>query len=268
MTLHGHTLPLSNFRRLVTDCMHFSRKVPAVTIERPMNLSAVDEAREACWPRPRWTAIFVKAFGLVASRRPELRRSYLSFPWPRLYEHPFSIGTCNIEREIGGEKVVIFALIPRPEETPLLEIDARVRYFQETPLDQIATVNHARLLARIPWPFRRLIWWSGLNVMGSQRCRHFGTFGTTSLAAQGAGVVQVIPLLTATFFYSLFDDDSNLIMRLAIDHRVLDGVVAARALSEMEEVLNNEILKELKALARPQPSNQYEAPVVGSPLSS
>ena len=38
-------------------------------------------------PRPSWCAIFTKAYAVVAARYPELRRAYLKFPFPRLYEH-------------------------------------------------------------------------------------------------------------------------------------------------------------------------------------
>ena len=38
--------------------------------------------------KPSWTSIFAKGYGLVARDFPELRRSFMSFPWPKFYEHP------------------------------------------------------------------------------------------------------------------------------------------------------------------------------------
>jgi hypothetical protein len=55
----------SYFRRLVTDLMHFSAKVPSVTIERRMDLAPLVAARQACMPPPTWSAIFTKAYALV-----------------------------------------------------------------------------------------------------------------------------------------------------------------------------------------------------------
>ena len=80
-------VPLSLCRRLACDAMHFSQKVPLVVVERRMRLARLVSARQGVEPRPSWFAVFMKAYGLVASRRPELRRSYLTLPWHRLYEH-------------------------------------------------------------------------------------------------------------------------------------------------------------------------------------
>jgi len=59
----GRSLPLSPFRRLVTDLMHFSRQVPAVTAERRMDLAPLQAVRQRCTPRPspRWPQSFGRA---------------------------------------------------------------------------------------------------------------------------------------------------------------------------------------------------------------
>ena len=41
MSTAGKSYPISPFRRLVVDLMHFSRQTPAVAIERRMNLSTL-----------------------------------------------------------------------------------------------------------------------------------------------------------------------------------------------------------------------------------
>src|SRR5690349_11827406 len=92
----GRNVAITPFRRLVCDLMYFSRQVPSVCLERRMNLTRIMAARQSCWPKPSWTAIFTKAFGLVAERFPELRQSYLAFPWPHFYEHPKSVVTLNV----------------------------------------------------------------------------------------------------------------------------------------------------------------------------
>jgi hypothetical protein len=262
----GRSHAISPFRRLVNDLMHFSRKVPSVTIERRLNLSAVVSARLACAARPCWSAIFIKGFALVTRRYPEFRLSYMSFPWPRLYEHPHHIATLNIEREVDGEKMVVCAQVPSPDQCSLLEIHRLVRSYRERPVEEIPSHVRARRLSRVPWPLRRWLWWAGLNVLGGHRCEYFGTFGTTTVAAHGAGVFQIIPLLTSTLYYGLLDEAGCLDMRLAFDHRVLDGVTAARALLDLEEILHEEILRELRDLvdgpdSRERPACRRAAPV-------
>lgn len=240
----GRSYPVSYFRRLVTDLMHFSMKVPSVTLERKMDLAPLVEAREASVHRPTWSAIFTKALAMVAVRTPALRTSYLSFPWPRFYEHATNVGTLNVDRTVGDERIVIVAHIDRPEERTLQEIDAIIHDHQEQPVEDLPSYRSADRLSRVPWPLRRLIWWAGLNVLGPTRCRHFGTFNVTSLGAQGAGILRLITLLTTTLHFGILDPAGSLDVRLAFDHRVLDGATAAEVLRDLEQVLLDEILRE------------------------
>src|SRR5436309_2245890 len=115
----GRWLPLSLPRKFMCDLMYSARQVPIIPIQRTMHLAAVAAARQAAEPRPGWCAIFCKAFALVAMRRPELRRSYLPFPWPHLYEHPQSVANIAIERPWCGESAVMFGRIRGPENHSL-----------------------------------------------------------------------------------------------------------------------------------------------------
>jgi len=232
--------------------MHFSAKVPSVTIDRRMKLAALVAARRACLPRPSWSAIFIKAFALIAARTPELRTAYMTFPWARLYEHPINIATLNVERVANGEKMVLQIQVRTPETRSLDELDAVIVRSKEDPVETIKSYRRARKLSLTPWPLRHMIWWGGLNVFGRRRAHNFGTFGFTSVGAQGAGVLHLIPVLTSTIHYGLFDETGHIDMRMAFDHRVLDGATAARTMMEMEELLLTTILKEVQQSARAQ----------------
>jgi hypothetical protein len=240
----GKYYPVSYFRRMVADLMHFSAAVPSVTIERHMKLAPLIAARQARMPSPTWTAIFTKAYSLVAASTPKLRTSYLKFPWPRFYEHFSNIATLNIDRQLTLERIVLYANISSPENHTLEELDAITQNHQEGPLEDIPSYRTAVRMSRVPWPFRRLLWWVGLNILGHVRCHHFGTFGITSLGSQGAGVLHLVPLLTSTLHYGMFDPDGGLAMRLSFDHRVIDGTTAAGALADMEKVLLGEMVQE------------------------
>jgi hypothetical protein len=241
----GRSLPLSPFRRLVADMMCFSRQVPAAVIERRMNLSPLVEARRRCMPRPSWTVLFAKAIGLVARDRPELRRAYMAFPWPRLYEHPSSTVAFNVAREVNGEAVIVQCLIRRPENRSLAELEEIVRYYQDEPVERLRWYQRALAMSKLPLPLRRLLWWGTLNVFGRRRTHNFGTFGLSTIASQGAGVLSLTPILTATFHYGLFDPAGNLDVRFTLDHRVMDGVVAAHILVDVEKTMLGPILTEL-----------------------
>jgi hypothetical protein len=199
------------------------------------------------YPEPTWSAIFTKAFALVAARTAALRTSYLTFPWPRLYENFVNIATLNVDRQLEGERVVLYAQITNPENQSLQEIDKIIHHYQNEPVGNLPSYRNTVRMSQVPWPFRRLLWWAALNILGSVRCHFFGTFGITTVGSQGAGITHLLPLLTSQLHYGMFDPAGGLDMRLSFDHRVLDGVTAALALADLEKVLLGEILRECTA---------------------
>jgi hypothetical protein len=229
----------------VTDLMGFSQRVPAVTIERRVNLRPLVVARQRCSPRPGWAVLFAKALALVAKNHPELRRSYMAFPRGRLYEHPHSVVALNVERQVDGEAIVTQCLIRRPENRSLAELDGMVRHCQVEPVERLRAYQRAVAMGKLPWPIRPLLWWAALNGSGRRRCHNFGTFGLSSVAAQGAGILHLIPVLTSMLHYGLFDAAGSLELRLTWDHRVMDGASAARILVEVEQTLTGDLLAEL-----------------------
>lgn len=246
----GRSLPVSPFRRLVTDLMHFSQHVPSVAIERRMDLRPLIAARQASAARPSWTVIFAKAYGLLGRDYPQLRQSYLKFPWPRLYEHPHSVVALNVERRLATEDIVLFCLIRSPENRTFEELDALVRHHKEAPVETLRSYIRSVRVSRIPSPLRRWFWWAALNVFGGRRCHNYGTFSVSSVASQGAGILHLLPILTTSLHYGLFDEAGRLDVRITFDHRVADGGTMARALADLEERLNVDVVRELTAPRR------------------
>jgi hypothetical protein len=154
-----------------------------------------------------------------------------------------NIATLNTDRQLASERIVLYAHVPSPESLTLQELDAVINTHRYQPVDSISSYRNASRLSRVPWPFRRLLWWAALNVFGSVRCDYFGTFGVSSLGALGAGITRLTPLLTSQLHYGMFDAVGGVDMRLSFDHRVLDGATAAVALADMEDVLRGEITR-------------------------
>src|SRR5947209_828494 len=244
----GFNLPLSLPRRLMCDYLHFARQIPSVPVQRRMRLPEVVAARAAADPRPSWCSIFTKAYGFVAAACPPLRRAYLSFPRPHLYEHPVNVAAVGVERRCGAEDAVFFTHLRQPETLGLGEVDARIRHAREQPLETLGAFRRARLLNRLPWPLRRLVWWLGLNVWGRKRAHFLGTYGVTVYAGLGASSLHPLSLYTTTLNYGVIEPDGTVDVRLTYDHRVLDGATVARALADLERILNGEILAELRYL--------------------
>ncbi|QVL34117.1 hypothetical protein KIH39_09480 [Telmatocola sphagniphila] len=252
---------VSYFRRLVVDNMHFSRQVPSTTIERTMDLSELMAARNCAEPSPTWSAIFIKAYALVAREQSLVRTSYLKFPWPKLYEHDQSCATLNLDRKFQSERIVLQIQLNAPESSTLSELDRQIHAAQHNPLETISAYRNATRLSRVPWPFRRLIWWLGLNVSGACRARNFGTFGITSLGGQGTGIVHLANLLTSTIHFGVFEESGKLNVRLSFDHRVLDGASAAEVLQAMEQVLRTQMVRECTAGEQLESSSVAKEPL-------
>lgn len=247
------TLPLSLPRRFIIDLLWASRAIEAVTFERRMHLAPLVAARLENKVRPGWCALFTKAYAVVCARRQELRRAYLAFPWPRLYESPRNVAAIAIERTFANEKAVFIAHLREPERRSLADIETWLRRCRYDPIDQIGSFRHLLQFMRLPRPLRRLAWTIGLN-WPRHRGRRFGTFGVSVTASLGAAAVGVPGPLTTILHYGIFEPDGSIDVRLTFDHRVLDGGVVARALRELEDVLHGEILTELRKDRAEEPS--------------
>lgn len=242
--MRGTPIPLSRARRLICDLLHFAIGVPTVPVQRRMRLAPVVAARRAAAYRPPWSAIFAKAFALVAVEAPEFRRAYCKFPRPHLYEYPISIATIGIERDYQGEKVVLAIRVKDPATRPLAEVGEMIRMGMTTPVDEVKDFRGPLRISGFPLLLRRLLWWLGLNV-GRQRIKYFGTFGISVYSSLGAESLHPVSPLTSTLTYGVFAPDGSVDVRLIYDHRVMDGATVARALARLEEVLNTSLRDEL-----------------------
>jgi hypothetical protein len=243
----GVRLALSPARKMVLELLHHSKKVPTVPLTRSMNVGPLLAARAASPGRPSWVAIFLKAYAIVARDRPELRRTYLPFPWPHLYEHPISECAVLVERDWDGEKAVLAAKIRGPEEQPLAVIDGYMNRFATAPAETISDLRQLMLLGRLPGFVRRWAFWNTLNLSGYVKSKRFGTFMVSSLGS--LGVKQVHPIAPLTTYLSIGPIAANgdVTALIVYDHRVMDGRSVARALVELETALNGPMLAEVRS---------------------
>jgi len=243
--MRGRAIPLSLHRRWVVDMLHFARGLPTVPVQKRMLLAELVAARAACRERPRWTAIFTKAYALTAREFPELRRAYLGLPGPHLYEYPVSTACIVMERDYGGEPVIWPLLVKDPASQPLRELSRQLTQAATAPLDQIRDFRRYMRLARLPRPLRRTLWWAGLNI-GRQRGNYFGTFALSVYSVLQAESLHPLTPLTTTLNYGVLNARGGLDVRIMYDHRVMDGATVARALVRLDEILNSDLLKEVR----------------------
>ncbi len=243
----GRYLRLPGPRRFIGDLVHFAHRIPSAPVSRTIDLSALAGPRTDHPARPSWACIFMKAYALVGAAQPPLRRSFLEFPWPRLYEHPWMNCALAIERTYLGEDGVFVGLFRAPERQSLVQLQQAVEWYKNETLEKVGFYRMALRFSQAPTPIRRLLWWGTLNISGYKRCKRFGTFGLSSYGSLGAEQVHPISPLTTTLTYGPIDPTTrHVVVKLIYDHRVLDGAYIARRLRDIEETLNGPILAELR----------------------
>jgi hypothetical protein len=242
-------ISLSPARRFICDLMHFAGQVPSIPVQRRMALGVLVEARRQVPDRPAWSAIFAKAYALLADEVPAFRRAYCKFPWPHLYEYPRTVASITVERDYRGEKAVFGTRIKDPARAALPDVAAAIRAAVSEPIETVGDIRRLLWISGLPRPVRRLLWWLALN-MGRQRANYLGTFGVSVYSSLGAESLHPLSPLTATVNYGVIEPSGAVDVRIIYDHRVLDGATVARGLARMEELLLTVLLDELTALAR------------------
>jgi len=247
--MRGRAIRLSVQRRMVIDLLFFARSIPTVPVQRRISLTGLVAARAMCKERPRWISIFAKAYALVAEEFPELRRTYVKLPWPQLYEYPTSRATILIERDYLGESTVCPVSIKDPAHQSLRDIERLIEHAATAPLEDIKEFRRWVQFARLPRFLRRAVWWVGLN-WGRQRGNYFGTFGLSVYSALKAESLHPLAPVTTLLNYGVIGEDGFLDVRVIYDHRVMNGTTIARALARLEEILNLDVIQELRSLTQ------------------
>jgi hypothetical protein len=251
--MHGKTIRLSPPRRLITDIMRFAVTVPSVPVERLMDLGAVIAARRELTDRPPWVGIFAKAMALTARELPELRRTYVKWPWPHLYEYEDSVAAVTIDRQFRGEPCVAVRLIKEVASLPLTTITGMIQASKEQPIERFREFRRAMRVACLPGIVRRPIMWLAYNL-ARQRANYFGTFSVTAVSFLGADALHLPNPTTSLLTFGVFGADGRVPVRITMDHRVFDGMEIAKIMARLEAILNGPILEELRSLANRDPA--------------
>jgi hypothetical protein len=233
--------------------LYFAKSVPVVAGERTLRVRRLVEARRATTHAPSIYASVLKAMGIVSMRVPELRRAYMPFPWPRLYEHPHSVATTIINRKFGDEDATFLCPLLHPEREPLTKIQSKLDRLRNDPVEQHGSLRRLVRHSRYPRPIRRAMWAAGLRFSGSLRAGMFGTFAINSVAGLRSRMLQFMTPITTVLYVGSPNKDGEMDVQLAFDHRVYDGTTTVRIAVELERVLNNEIATEIRAGGAEEP---------------
>lgn len=243
-------------RRLTCDVLHFHKQVPLCSHHRLCHLGALDAIRKACPTRISWPVLFLKAYALMACETPVFRQTWMSFPWPSIYQHDSSIGTIAVQREYQGEPWLFWGRFKVPEDKPLTELQGHLDYYQQQPVEQV--FKRYLQLSQIPNPFRRFLWWCNLQLSGTMRAKRVGTFFLSTLASRGVEIDCPPSFQTGVLSYGPIDAQGQSRVTLAYDHRLMDGLLVADSLLRIEQILNGVLADELQSLTALSESKPVE----------
>jgi hypothetical protein len=247
--MRGTVRKISLSRRVIVDLMHVSKNIPFVAVRRTFAIARLAAARKCLRHRPAWAAIFAKAFAILASEQPILRRVYLKWPWPHFYEFPQTVAMIVVAPEAAPDGVLLFP-VKAPDLISLAEADAGIRRAKAQPIESTPFFRKTMAVTRLPGPMRRLAWAIGLNF-GRQRGNYLGTLLVTSVAAFGGGEVEALGPQSFIFSYDRLTSDGTIDVMIRWDHRITDAALIGGELSRLEQILNNQIADEILA-AMPQ----------------
>ncbi len=244
----GTTRSFPSERALVLDIVRAAQNVPTFGVEKWFELDELAAVRLRTKKRISWAVLFIKALGIAGRKVAELRQCYLPYPWPRLHQATFSVISLSINRHIEGCDRLFWGRFPRPEARRLNEVQYQLdRYRNEDP-NKI--FKRQVLYARLPGVLRRAGLWWRLYASPTQRARRLGTASVSTLSSFGVLNRTHPNFLTASLDYGPLQDDGRMWVTLRCDHRVMDGVTAARALNAMQTAMQEQLLSELTNMCR------------------
>lgn len=237
---------LPRSRRLTVDVLHYHRKVPTCAHDRRTDVGRVAQLRSQLPVRVSWPILFIKAFALVAQKRPVLRQTYLTWPWPHVCENPYSVAMLPTHRDHLSEPWLFWSRFSEPENRPLVELQQALDRFQSEPVEKI--FKQQWQLSALPTFLRRVFWWWTLNMAGAKRAKRVGTFFLTTLSGKGVEIQDPPAFMTSNLTYGPIDESGCCRVTLSYDHRLMDGSLVADCLIDLESTLSGEIARELESI--------------------
>ncbi len=251
---NGRRIRLSVARRMIADYMWAASGIARVDVTRRVAFHDLITIRGGLRDPPSWTAIFVKAFAIIAAEIPELRRVYMTLPWPHLYEYADSTVVILQERQIMDDTGVLPLRFYKPDAIPLGKLSEMIRCAAVARIEESSFYRKLIAVARLPLFIRRMVWGLCLNIPRLRR--ELGTYGISSVARLQTELGTSRTPLPCLLSYGPADPHGNVTVRLSFDHRIFDGALAGRGLSRLDQVLNSSILEELRELAEVEACTQ------------
>ena len=245
MRLMPRSSPVPLHRRWIADIIHVGRKAHTVGADLVVNVAAAAAARTARQPAVSWVSMWVRAVGIVARNRPELRTAYLPFPWPRMYVHPSMAVTVMIERQWQGAPAVFAQPIPNVDTRTVSEIDDVFVPLKSLPVENVGAFRHIIRISGFPLPLRRMLWGIAHGWSGRLRSKYLGSAAINSLPRTRIRITQIASPCSFLIYFGQAAPNGDMPVQVFWDHRVTDAIEVDRLFREIEAALNGAVVAEL-----------------------
>ena len=185
----------------------------------------------------------------VLAAHPEANAAIRGTIRPQVARYTSVNGKFTLDRTVNGQRIVLSTVLPNLHQASVADIQEQVDRFRDGDPQTMPEFAGARLLQRLPWPVRGLMFRAGVRPL-ARRGGAFGTFAVTSLGHRPVDDFYSVGGTTITLGVGRIADrpvvrDAELavapVMRLSLtfDHRVIDGAEAADVLADLKHALEN-----------------------------
>ncbi len=206
------------------------------------------------------TAILIKAIALAQRSHPQSRSMFLPFG-KRAVFRKIAAGF-TVEKLVKDEPAVFFGIIDEADVKPISMIAQELAEYAEKSISELPRLKKEELFTGLPWLFRRLILWTGLQHPAVRLAVNQATFGLTSLGKFGIQSVVSPCACTSTFGVGSVEmrpvaregevvSRPMLTLTLTTDQRVMDLAPAARFLCEIRELMEGTLEQYVDTKAAP-----------------
>src|SRR4029079_168335 len=122
------------------------------------------------------------------------------YPVPRFVDYPVSAAAIAVERELDGESVGCPLIVTDPASLSLRDLSQRIHQAKTASVDEVAEFARIRRIVALPWPIRPLALRLGY-VIPPARFEYYGTFGVTTVVADGAELLNLVSPLPTVVSY-------------------------------------------------------------------
>ncbi len=159
--------------------------------------------------------------------------------------------TTFVEREVAGERRVVFHIVRAANAKSLAEIHREIRQAQQTPTRRSVELAAVKLYDMLPRMLRRTLIWVAVHVPSLWK-RFGGTVGVTAVGMFGKGGGWGIPITSTTLDVTVggIGEKPSIVqgqitmreylnLTISVDHDVVDGAPAVRFASRLRDLIES-----------------------------